>query len=85
MTALKVWNASPWCDVLNRGDGLLEGWTFVRATQVWGSELQCINAVCEIVPQWMCYQRALEPGSYSNRGAICSGDVFLALSGRTLN
>jgi len=27
---------------------------------VWGTELQCINAVCEIVPQWMCYQRWVE-------------------------
>lgn len=27
---------------------------------VWGTELQCLNAVCEIVPQWMCYQRWVE-------------------------
>ncbi|CAE7457594.1 Enc1, partial [Symbiodinium sp. KB8] len=26
--------------------------------QVWGAELQCVNAVCEIVPAWMCYERS---------------------------
>ncbi|CAJ1443718.1 unnamed protein product [Effrenium voratum] len=27
---------------------------------VWGSELQCLNAVCEMVPRWTCYERWVE-------------------------